>query len=184
MYYQREVRQNSLVALLPVLRDFFHGLSLISEEIDSLDKIINQSIEIPRQDNPNEYVSIETQTCHKLSKDYIDTAIGSSKGLFVTVAHKSTETESEFYQLIDSLRETIDLLMVELKEKQAITNKLLIIIRNFTVNENKNDESHEQQVIKVRNKRNGNDDIVGELLQIDLLRCSTQKIKKTNHIIQ
>ena len=178
MYYQIEIRQNSLVVLLPVLRDFFRGLSLISEEIDSLDKIINQSIESPRQDNPNECVSIETLTCHKLSKDYIDIAIGPNKGLFVTVPHKSTEIEFEFYQLVDSLRETIDLLMVELKEKQATTNKLLIIIKNFTVNENKNDESHEQQVIKVRNKRNGNDDIVGELLQIDLLRCSTQKIKR------
>ena len=40
----------------PCVQDFCHELSFINEKIDSLDKIINQSI---RQDNPNEYVSSE-----------------------------------------------------------------------------------------------------------------------------
>ena len=64
-------------------------------------RIINQSIESLRQDNPNEYVSIETQTCSQLSADYIDIAVGSNDGLSVTVAHKSMDTESDWYQLVD-----------------------------------------------------------------------------------
>ena len=103
-------------------------MSLISEEIDSLDKIINQSIQSLKQDNPNKYVSIKTQTCNKLSADYIDIAVGSNDGLPVTVAHKSMETKSECYQLVGSLRETIDLLKVELKDKQAAINNLLDVI--------------------------------------------------------
>ena len=91
-------------------------------------RVINQSIESLRQDNPNEYVSIETQTCSQLSADYIDIAVGSNDGLSVTVAHKSTDTESDCYQLVGSLRETIDLLKVELKDKQAAINNLLDVI--------------------------------------------------------
>ena len=92
-------------------------------------KIINQSIQSYRQNNPNECVSIENQTCNELSADYIDIPGGSNDGLSVTVAHKSTETESECYQLVSSLRETIDLLKIELKDKQATINNLLDIIK-------------------------------------------------------
>lgn len=56
------------------------------------------------------------------------------------VAHKTTENEFECYQLVGSLRETIDLLMVELKDKQATTNNLLDIIKVFTINTNKRKE--------------------------------------------
>ena len=53
---------------------------------------------------------------------------------------------------------------------------MLEIIKNFTVNENKKDESREQQAIKIPNK--GNDDfIVRELLQIDQLHNRLQKSK-------
>ena len=81
-------------------QDFCHILSLIREEMDSLNEIINQSIQSLRQDNPNEYVSIKTQTCNELSADYVDITVGSNDELSVTVAHKSTWTESECYQLV------------------------------------------------------------------------------------
>ena len=45
-----------------------------------------QGIQNLRHDNPNEYVSIEIQTCNKLSKDYIDIAVRSNDVLSVTVA--------------------------------------------------------------------------------------------------
>ena len=60
----------------PCSQEFCHELPLISEEIDSLDEIICQSIQILRQDNPSEYVSMETQTCQELSANYIDIAVG------------------------------------------------------------------------------------------------------------
>lgn len=56
------------------------------------------------------------------------------------VAHKTTENEFECYQLVGSLREAIDLLMVELKDKQATINNLLDIINIFTINTNKRKE--------------------------------------------
>ena len=67
-------------------QDFCHELSLISEEIDFLGKIMIQGILNLRHENPNEYVSIEIQTCNKLSKDYIDIAVRSNDVLSVTVA--------------------------------------------------------------------------------------------------
>ena len=118
----------------PCPQGFHHELTLIREEIDSFDKIINQSIQNLRQDNPNGYVSIETQTCNDLSIDYINNAVGSNGGLSVTVAHKNIETESERYQLICSLREIIDLVKVELKDEKATINNLTDIIKNSTAN--------------------------------------------------
>ena len=116
----------------PCPQGFRHELTLTREEIDSFDKIINQSIQNLRQDNPNGYISIETQTCNDLSIDYIDNAVGSKGGVYVTVAHKNIETESERYQLICSLREFIDLVKVELKDKKATINNLPDVIKNFT----------------------------------------------------
>ena len=63
--------------------------------------------------------------------------------------------------------ETIDLLKVKLKNKQAAIDNLLDIIKIFTVNKTKKDGSREEQSIKVRSKGNVNDNIVRELLQID-----------------
>lgn len=59
---------------------------------------------------------------------------------------------------VGSLCNTIDLLKVEIKDKQARINNLMDTTKDFTVNENKKDGSHEPQAIKVRNK--SNDDIV------------------------
>ena len=82
-----------------------------------------------KEDNPNKYVSIETQICNELSEDYINIAVGSNDGLSATVAHKSKETESECYQLVDLLRETTDLLKVGIKDKRATINNLINIIK-------------------------------------------------------
>ena len=161
----------------PCSQDFCHELSLISEEIDSMDKIINQSIESFRQDNPNEYVSIEAQTCNQLSADYINIAVGPNDVFSVMVVRKSAGTEFECYQLVDSLRETIDLLKVELKDKGATISNLYNIFKNLTVNENKLDGSCEQQAMKVCSKDNDDNDIVRELLQTDQLHHRLQKLK-------
>ena len=45
------------------------------------------------------------------------------------VAYKSKKTESEFHKLVGSLREIIDLLKVELKDKQATIINLLDIVK-------------------------------------------------------
>ena len=74
------------------------------------------------------------------------------------VSHKSTEIESECYQLIGSLRKTIALLKLELRDKQATKYSLVDIIKGFTVNEAKKIGSREQETIKVRSKGSNNDD--------------------------
>ena len=130
----------------PCSQDFCHELSLISEEIDSMDKIVNQSIESFRQDNPNEYISIEAQTCNQLSADYINIAVGPNDVFSVMVVHKGAGTEFECYRLVDSLCETIDLLKVELKDKGATISNLYNIFKNLTVNENKLDGSRDESM--------------------------------------
>ena len=47
-----------------------HDLSIISEEIEALNEISNQSLQCITQDNPKECVSIETQTCDVSSAEY------------------------------------------------------------------------------------------------------------------
>ena len=119
-----------------------------------MDKIINQRISNLRQDNTNKYVRIKVQACNELiiSTNYIYIAVGSNNGFSYTVAHKSTKTESECYQLIGSLWKTIDLLKTELKDKQAALINFINIINNFTVNKGKNNRRREQQVIKIHKK--------------------------------
>ena len=90
------------------------------------------------------YVSINTQTCNELSANYIDIAVGSNNSLSDTVAHKSTETESECFQLVGSLHETTDLLKIELKDKQATIINFINVIKYVTVNEIKINGSREQ----------------------------------------
>ena len=68
---------------------------------------------------------------------------------------------------------------LELKDKQARIDNFEIfeILKNFTVNQNKKDESREQQAIKVRNKSNDYD-IVRAFLEIDKFYHRFQKIKR------
>ena len=125
-------------------------------------------------------ILINTLGSKPKSAYYIDIVVGSNNGLSVTVAHKSTQTEFKCYQLVGSLHETIDLLKVELKDKQATINNFIDINKNFRVNENKKDGRREQKPIKVRNKDN-DDDIMKELLQIDQLHHRFQKLKDQPH---
>ena len=48
------------------------------------------------------------------------------------VANKGTETDSESYQLIGTLRETISLLKDEIRNKQVTINSLIDVIKSFT----------------------------------------------------
>ena len=48
------------------------------------------------------------------------------------VANKGTETDSESYQLIGTLRETISLLKDEIRNKQVTINSLIGVIKSFT----------------------------------------------------
>ena len=67
-----------------------HDLSIISEEIESLDKIINQNLQFITRDPPTECVSIETQTGDASSTEYVDSAFGTNDNLFAMVANKGT----------------------------------------------------------------------------------------------
>ena len=114
-------------------QDLEHDLSIISEEIEALDKIINQSLQCITRDPPQECVSIEHKTGEISSAEYIDSEVGTNDGLFVTVANKGTKTDSECHQLIGTLRETISLLKDELRNKQVTINNLIDVIKNLTV---------------------------------------------------
>ena len=70
-----------------------HDLSIISEEIEALDEIINQSLQCIIQDSTKECVSIETQTGGVSSTEYVDSGTGTNDDLFVMVANKGTETD-------------------------------------------------------------------------------------------
>ena len=67
-----------------------HDLSIISEEIEALDKIINQSLQCITRDSTKECVSIETQTGDVSSTEYVDSGFGTNNDLFVMMANKST----------------------------------------------------------------------------------------------
>ena len=87
-----------------------HDLSIISEEIEALDKIINQSLQGITRDPPKKCVSIETQAGDVSSTEYVDSGVGTNDDLFVNGANKGTETDNDCHQLIGTLRETISLL--------------------------------------------------------------------------
>ena len=76
-------------------QDLGHDLSIISEEIEVLDKTINQSLQCITRDPPKECVSIESQTGDVSSTEYVDSGVGTNDGLFVMVANKGTETDSD-----------------------------------------------------------------------------------------
>ena len=125
-------------------QDFGHDLSIISEEIEALDKIINQSLQCITRDPPKECVSIETQTGDVSSAKYVDSGVVTNDDLFVTVANNGTEINSECHQLIGKLRETISLLKDELRHKLVAINNLIDVIKNFTVvSENKHTRNRE-----------------------------------------
>ena len=61
------------------------------------------------------------------------------------VANKGTETDSDWHQLIGTLRETISLLKDELRNKQVTIDNLIDVIKNFTVIGNKYTRNKEQE---------------------------------------
>ena len=122
-----------------------HDLSIISEEVEALDKIINQSLQCITRDSIKESVSIEAQTGGLSSTEYVDSWVGTNDDLFVMVENKSTETDSDCHQLIGTLRETISLLKDELRSKQVTIGNLIDVIKNFTVIGNKYTRNKEQE---------------------------------------
>ena len=122
-----------------------HDLSIISEEVEALDKIINQSLQCISRDSIKKPVSIEAQTGGVTSTEYVDSWVGTNDDLFAMVENKSTETDSDCHQLIGTLRETISLLKDELRSKQVTIDNLIDVIKNFTVIGNKYTRNKEQE---------------------------------------
>ena len=103
----------------------------------------------------------------------MDSGIGANDDLFVTVANKGTETDSDWHQLIGTLRETISLIKDELRNKQVTIDNLIDVIKNFTVIGNKYTRNKEQETNVGSKEKN---DFVGELLEIDELHHKFQKL--------
>ena len=122
-----------------------HDLSIISEEIEALDKIINQSLQCITRDPIKVCVSIETQTGNVSSTEYVGSEVGTNGDLFVMVANKGTETDRDCHQLIGTLREITSLLKDELRNKQVTIDNLTDAIKNFTVVEKTNVGSKEKK---------------------------------------
>ena len=121
-----------------------HELFIISEEIEALDKIINQSLHCITGSSTKECVIIEAQRGGISSIEYVDSVVGTNDDLFVMVANKGTETDSNCHQLICTVRK-ISLLKDELKNKQVTIDNLIDVIKNFTVIGNKYTRNKEQE---------------------------------------
>ena len=68
----------------------------------------------------------------------MDSGVGTNGDLFVMVANKGTETDSDYHQLIATLRETISSLKDELRSKQVtkqvqLTHILVLLMLTRTV---------------------------------------------------
>ena len=66
-----------------------------------------------------------------MSAEYVDSGVGTNENLFVTLENKGTETDSDCHQLKGTLRETISLLKVQLRNKQVTIYNLIDVINNF-----------------------------------------------------
>ena len=93
----------------------------------------------------------------------MDSGVGANNDLFVMMANKGRETNSDSHELIATLHETIFLLKDELRNKQVTIDNLIDVIKNFTVIENKYTRNKEQGTNVDSRERN---DVVGELLEI------------------
>lgn len=92
-------------------QDLGNNLSIISEEIYTLDKIIKHSLQCITRDTPKECVLQTSNTTSDVSyAEYVYTGVRTNDDLFVTMANKGTETDSKCHQLIGTLRKTISLL--------------------------------------------------------------------------
>ena len=73
----------------------------------------------------------------------MDSGVGTNGDLFVMVANKGTETDSDYHQLIATLRETISSLKDELRNKQVtkqvqLIHILVLLMLTSSINVNKN----------------------------------------------
>ena len=103
----------------------------------------------------------------------MDSGAGINDNLFLMVVNKGTETDSDCHQLIATLCETISLLKDKLRNKQVTIDNLIDVIKNFMVTENKYTRNKEQDT-NVSSKENN--DVVGELLEIDELHHRFQNL--------
>ena len=79
-----------------------HDLSIISEVIEALDKIIKQTLWCITRDSTKKCVTIETQAGGVSSTEYLDSGVGTNDDLFAMVA-----TDSDCDQLIATPRESL-----------------------------------------------------------------------------
>ena len=103
----------------------------------------------------------------------MDFGVGTNDNLFVMVANKVTETDSDCYQFIATPRDTISLLKDELRNKQVAIDNLIDVIKNFVATENKYTRNKEQDTNVSSKEKN---DVVGELLEIGELHHRFQKL--------
>ena len=103
----------------------------------------------------------------------MDSEIGTNGELFVMVANKGTDTDSDYHQLIGTLRETISLLEDKLRNKQVTIDNLIDVIKNFTVIENKYTKNKEQEADVGSKEKN---EFVGELIEIGEFHHRFQKL--------
>ena len=99
-------------------QDLGKNLSIISEEIYTLDKIIEHSLQCITRDTPKECVLQTSNTTSDVSPaEYVYSGFRTNDDLFVTMANKGTETDGKCHQLIGTLRKTISLLKDKRRDK-------------------------------------------------------------------
>ena len=102
-------------------QDLGNNLSIISEEIYTLDKIIKHSLQCITRDTPKECVLQTSNTTSDVSyAEYVYTGVRTNDDLLVTMANKGTETDSKCHQLIGTLRKTISLLKDKRRDKKPL----------------------------------------------------------------
>ena len=74
------------------------------------------------------------------------------------MANKGTETDGDCHQLKGTLRESISLLIDELRNKQITIDNLIDVIKNITIIENKYTRNKEQEANLDSKEKN---DVVG-----------------------
>ena len=73
----------------------------------------------------------------------MDSGVGTNGDLFVMVANKGTETDSDYHQLIATLRETISSLKDELRNKQVTKQVQLTHTSSINVNKNRIEQNRD-----------------------------------------
>ena len=111
-----------------------HDSFVISEEIEALNEIINQSLQCITRDPPKEWVSIETQTGDVSFAAYVDSEYVTNNDLFVMVASKGTVTDSGCHQLATSINVNKDRIEQN-RDELELTNNVKDKNTNDKINE-------------------------------------------------